>query len=377
MPLVRGLRSGKLLINGAFLTRPLTGVDRIAVEICKRLSPAVGEGLVAPENFAVAVPKSALDTTIARLRDTGVRARVVAVGKGAGQLWEQSMLHLIRRREMLLSLCNMGPVFRRNQLLMIADAQFITQPQSYRFIFRLYFRILVPIVCRVSRHIATISEHSRTELENIGVFPKGKAHVIYCGSEHILDFAPDDSVYDRLQITRQQYFFMIGSLAPHKNMKFLIDSVSGRLPVGAKLVVAGGGNAKVFKDFEIEAKHDVIFAGRVSEEELAALYSGARALVFPSLTEGFGLPPVEAMQCGCPAVVSTGGAIPEVCGDAAMYVEADDGEGWVAAMTTLWHDDALRMQLVEAGRARAAQFSWNAAAAKVLEVTGVKGTDYP
>lgn len=358
------------LTNGRFLTRPLTGVDRIAVEICKSMSPEQGEGLLSPEVFSVAVPKSTHDTAVQQLKAIGVRARVAATGIGAGQVWEQSVLQFYRRKDMLLSLCNIGPIFRRNQFLMVADAQFVTQPQSYRFVFRVYFKMLLPIACRVSKHIATISEHSRDELEACGIFPKGKAHIVYCGSEHVLSCVPDDSVLTRLGVEKHQYLLMVGSLAPHKNMRFLIESVSGHLPPGARLVVAGGGNAKVFKDNAITAGDDVIFAGRVTDEELVALYAGARALVFPSLTEGFGLPPVEAMQWGCPVVASTGGAIPEVCGDAALFVEPDDAMGWIAAIERIWSDGALRQALSDAGRARASQFTWSNAANKILQVIG-------
>ncbi|MFP3470863.1 glycosyltransferase, partial [Micrococcus sp. SIMBA_144] len=123
------------------------------------------------------------------------------------------------------------------------------------------------------------------------------------------------------------------------------------------LVIAGGGNSKVFYDQGLTDEQGVKILGRGTDAELKALYSEAKALVFPSKTEGFGLPPLEAMFCGCPVIATTGGAVPEVCGDAALYARPDEPAEWTAAMEKLTHDTTLCDDLSPRGLVRAAQFT--------------------
>jgi glycosyltransferase involved in cell wall biosynthesis len=133
------------------------------------------------------------------------------------------------------------------------------------------------------------------------------------------------------------------------------------------LVIAGGGNPGVFGDAGIAPTEDVRLLGRVSDQELRALYENAMALIFPSITEGFGLPPVEAMFCGCPVIASAGGAVPEVCDGAALSVDPMDMEGWSTAMTRLTDDPDLRISLKRAGTQRSKAFTWRRAAETLLQ----------
>jgi glycosyltransferase involved in cell wall biosynthesis len=139
-----------------------------------------------------------------------------------------------------------------------------------------------------------------------------------------------------------------------------------------ELVIAGGG-AAIFSGGASKPGGGARYLGRVSDQELKSLYQNALALAFPSLTEGFGLPPVEAMQCGCPVLASTGGAIPEVCGDAVMYIAPDDQAGWTEAMERIEADQTLRARLSHAGRRRAALFTWERAARALLASLAPEG----
>jgi glycosyltransferase involved in cell wall biosynthesis len=112
----------------------------------------------------------------------------------------------------------------------------------------------------------------------------------------------------------------------------------------------------------------VLFAGRVSDGELRALYENAACLAFPSTTEGFGLPPLEAMGLGCPVVVAPCGALPEVCGDAALYAPPGAPAAWAQAIRRLDGDAGLRQRMMEAGLARAALYRWEDSARRLLEV---------
>ncbi|PHY22899.1 hypothetical protein CSW59_00490 [Caulobacter sp. BP25] len=139
-------------------------------------------------------------------------------------------------------------------------------------------------------------------------------------------------------------------------------------PAGAPpLIVAGGGNSRVFADAGLSPPPGVRLIGRVSDEELRSLYTNAIAFVFPSLTEGFGLPPLEAMLCDCPAIVSSAAAIPEVCGEAALYVDPQDQAAWTRAMIDIAQSADRREALIVAGRERAGQFTWDRSARLLLK----------
>jgi len=141
-----------------------------------------------------------------------------------------------------------------------------------------------------------------------------------------------------------------------------------RLPVLADmpLVLVGASREEMTaKGFVVPPS--AIFAGKIGDAGLRALYENALSLLFPSKTEGFGLPPLEAMICGCPAVVSPAGAIPEICRDAAIYADVADPAGWADAILRLKRDDRLRAEKITAGRARVKDFTWRAAGRRLFD----------
>lgn len=351
-----------LLLNARFLMRPPTGVDRVA----EQLVSALLELDLPPrfDGFRGLRPQG--DMALPEARPKEVLAAIEPPASTLkGHAWEQIALARARPDDWLLSLCNTGPVMRRRQVVMIHDAQVFRQPESYSRPFRLWYNAMQPRLGRRAAMVLTVSEHSKSELEHYGVVPKGKARVIPNGADHILKITSDGGTMARHGLTPGGYLLALGSLAPHKNLAMLVAAARARKDRAVPLVIAGGGNASVFGDNGITPSEDVRLLGRVSDEELRALYDNAAALVFPSITEGFGLPPAEAMFCGCPVIASTGGAIPEVCGDATLSLDPSDREGWTAAMESLCADPALRSRLAEAGRARVQQFTWRAAAEKL------------
>lgn len=348
-----------LLLNARFLMRTPTGVDRTATELTAALLQ-----LGVPEQFGTfraLRPAGEIATPDSRPSEL-LKSAEILPAYFSGQIWEQIALARAYPSDYLLSLCNMGPVLRRRQVVMLHDAQAFRQPESYSRAFRMWYHALQPCLGHRAEVVLTVSESSRRDLENFGVIPRGKAKVVHNGADHILRIAPDASTLMRHGLASKRYFLALGSLAPHKNLSMLATAAGLRKDKSIPLVIAGGGNAKVFGDSGIAPSDNLRILGRVSDPELRCLYENATALVFPSKTEGFGLPPAEAMFCGCPVIASTGGAIPEVVGDAAVSLDPEDVEGWRDAMMQMAEDNLLRDGLSHAGRMRVARFTWKSAA---------------
>ena len=227
---------------------------------------------------------------------------------------------------------------------------------------RLHLRLDAAGLRRAAALIA-VSEHTRRELISFLGVPAERVHVVPEG----VDCDAFRPVTRRL--LEAPYLLYVGSEQPRKNLRTLFDAfmrIRAAVP-DLKLVKVGapGGPEAPFRERTLAhacatgALPHIVFADRVSHEELLAWYSGALCLVQPSHHEGFGLPPLEAMACGCPVVVSTGGALPEVAGDAGLvYGRPDDVDALAWALTRLVSSPAAREEAARAGREHAAASSW-------------------
>lgn len=343
--------SREILINGRFLTRPLTGVDRFALEVVRSLICVNRELGDEQRKISILVPPISAEQLALHTAALGPGVSITVVDGASGHLWEQLVLPRRTGRNWLLSLANVGPVAVRRQLVVMHDAQVWLYPQSYARAFRLWYRALLPALARRARLIFTVSKFSRATLESFGVVPAAKASVVVEGVDHLDRINADPHALSRFHLAPRAFFLALGSLAPHKNLATLVAAARARPEGAMPLIIAGGMNSKVFQATAMSDDKAVRFIGRVTDEELKALYENARALAFPSLTEGFGLPPVEAMYCGCPVIATTGGAVPEGCGSAALYVDPLDQDGWTQALVRLAEDqgacDALRVSGLE------------------------------
>lgn len=343
----------KLLINGRFLTRQPVGVDRVAFGFLTEFMNMKSKGEANSLHMTLALPGGSQEPN--SIKQDSFNS--IKYGKLMGHIWEQIELLFLDKHDWLFSPCNTGPIFRSKQIVIIHDAQVFTSPNAYSRLFRIWYKILLPMIGRKAKLVLTVSEYSKLELEKYGVAPKGKIKVIPNGIDHINDINADSKTLERYNLETKNYLLAIGSLSPHKNLSLLIEAAKARNSV-VKLVIAGGANSKIFADHGLESSDSVQFLGRVTDEELKALYENALALAFPSITEGFGLPPLEAMACGCPVIASTGGAIPEACGDAAIYCEPFDQDAWTKAMEQIETEADYREELIRKGMKRAKHFTW-------------------
>jgi glycosyltransferase involved in cell wall biosynthesis len=342
----------ELVLNGRFLTRPLTGVDRVAGELARALAALPGVALT------VAVPRGGV---LAQMPPPGP---VPSCGVLAGHAWEQARLPGLAGGRWCLNLCNTGPLRGPRQIVMLHDAHVMTAPDSYSRAFRVAYRGLQPRLARRAALVLTVSDDSRRSLEAAGIVPGGKARVVPNGVDHMDRIPADPSVLARHGLRAGGYFLTLGSAAAHKNLAMIAGVAASRAGGALPVVAAGGAAPGAFG--RAGPGPGVRHLGRVSDPELKALYAGARALVFPSLAEGFGLPPLEAMSCGTPVIATTAGAVPEVCGGAALYASPRRPQDWRQAMDLLESDAVLCRDLSARGRARAAGFTWARAARRVL-----------
>ena len=191
---------------------------------------------------------------------------------------------------------------------------------------------------------------------------------MHLGGDHIRALVADEGVFARIGARPGGYFLAVGSLARHKNLRLLVDAFLAAGLDGVDLVIAGGSNPRIFSEGGLPTAPTIRYAGRVTDEELKALYAGAIAFACPSLSEGFGLPPVEAMACGCPVIATTGGSVPEVCGDAAVYADPRDPAAWREAIRRVTLDAGLRADMRRHGLERATIFTWRKAAVRMLGI---------
>lgn len=354
----------RVAINGRFLSQPVTGVQRYAREIVRaisRLLQADAE-LRREYTFEILAPAGA-----AGFEDVP-HIPVKVVGRLTGHLWEQTELPRHLGTAVLLNLANTGPLRVRRQIVTIHDASVFAAPVGYSAAFRIWYRFLHRRLSGSALQIVTDSEFSRGELKKYCGLEFDRSAVIPLGTDHICGVPADDWVFERRGLTPKRFVLAAGSLNPNKNLATLAEAARRLAERGMSLVVAGGGNAKVFQSTDLDMPTSVRFLGYVTDAELRALYQQACCFVFPSRYEGFGLPPLEAMACGCPVVVSRAASLPEVCGNAALYIDSSDPAHIADTVIKLTEDAALRSSLSERGAKQAAKYRWVDASMKWIQL---------
>jgi glycosyltransferase involved in cell wall biosynthesis len=217
---------------------------------------------------------------------------------------------------------------------------------------------------RRARKLIAVSEHTRNEVVRLlGVDPRRVAVIHEAADAPAVE--PDPATLERYRIDAP-FFLYVGSAYPYKNLARLIEAFA--LVEGDYRLVLAGDQEDFGAALREQASERVVFTGPVSEPELAALYSGALAYAFVSLSEGFGLPGLEAMAAGVPVVAAHAASLPEVYGGAARYTDPRHVGLIAAALTNVAGDEELRRQLVADGRERAAEFSWTRTAEQTLAV---------
>jgi glycosyltransferase involved in cell wall biosynthesis len=351
-----------ITINGRFLTQPRVGVQRFAMEVAKAIDALIDDGEYAAlaGRIEILAPSSAREFP---LRHIPVRR----CGFASGYFWEQVEFPLHARGRLLLNLCMLGPAAVRRQIVVVHDATARALPSNFTAVFRAAYGFLIPRLCRRAYRAVTVSEFSRREIGKWYGVDVSNMPVCFEGGDHIAAVPADYRIIDRLGLTDRKFFLGVG-MSNNKNAETAIAAFHKAALPDTAMVLTGMRAYKVNGPRRDMAMDGVINAGFVSDAELHALYARALALVCPSRYEGFGLPPVEAMACGCPAIISNQAAMVEICGDAALQCGADDVDELARLMRLVHDDPARRAAMIAAGRARVARFTWDSTARILLDL---------
>jgi glycosyltransferase involved in cell wall biosynthesis len=316
-----------IVVNGRFLTRRLTGVERHGREILRWFG----------NRHRVERPARALNGVM-------------------GHTWEQFMLpRKVKPESILWSPANTGPLMVRQQALTVHDLSPLEHPEWFQRHFALWYRLFLPILIKHVRNVLVPSEFvkrkimGRFEIGNVIVTPNGVDRSVF-----------HPGAKQRSYDVPANYVLFVGSIEPRKNLKTLLQAWHTiKDEFKETWLIIAGTDGRVFRPVELSHTIDrVRFLGYVDDKALPGLYAGATLFVLPSLDEGFGLSALEALACGTPVIVSDGGALPETMEDAALIFTLCHPDALSTAMKRCLGDEELRLSLKEKGLARAELFSW-------------------
>jgi glycosyltransferase involved in cell wall biosynthesis len=366
---------GRVLVNGAFLAHAPTGVQRHAWEILERL-PAHGiqPVLLAPRSLVVHDGYGPAAGGVRRYRN------------GRPQVWQQLTLpRAARRGDILWTPSGLAAVAAGRQVVTMHDLSMLDHPEWFSPAYSWAYRLLAPIALRRALHVFTSSRFSQQRIhDRLGVPLSRITPVASAASARVsLEAAgpPDERAAIRARYgLPARYILAVGSVEPRKNLLRLLEAAAVVRQRDAEIHLAiVGGQQRIYRSAGMSARQEgLIMLGYVPDEHLGAIYEGARVFVYPSLYEGFGIPPLEAMACGAPVVTSATTSLPEVVGDAAILVDPLDPTSIAEGIQVALGDSDVRARLVAAGHVQAKRFSWDCSASQVAAVfTRLLAADAP
>lgn len=346
------------VVNGRYLTQKATGVHRYAFEICNKLHEM---GV----DFHVAVPKEIHP-------DYKFSFKVVKCGSFNTHLWEQISLPRYLKRigsPLLISFTGCGPLNYSNQIMTIHDVSHERYPEWFSKNYYRFYHYMMPRIGKKAHAVLTVSEFSKKEIvDTLGINAE-KIHVVHSN----VPFHNKPSKEEVLSFTRnpeaEKYILAVSSMDPRKNFIRLVEAFDKIKDKSVKLYIIGM-SFKAFNTPDLQKLiwENVHLPGYIPDEKLQTMYQNALLSVYPSLYEGFGLPPLESMTYGCPVINSDIPALREVSQDAALYVDPYNVDDITQKIEQLLVDEPLRKELQEKGLLQIKKYSWDKSAKQVYEL---------
>lgn len=349
------------VVNGRYLTQKATGVHRYAFEICNKLHEM---GV----DFHVAVPNEIHP-------DYKFSFKVVKCGSFNTHLWEQISLPRYLKRigsPLLISFTGCGPLNYSNQIMTIHDVSHERYPEWFSKNYYRFYHYMMPRIGKKAHAVLTVSEFSKKEIvDTLGINAE-KIHVVHSN----VPFHNKPSKEEILSFTRnpeaERYILAVSSMDPRKNFIRLVEAFDKIKDKSVKLYIIGM-SFKAFNTPNLQKLigENVHLPGYIPDEKLQTMYQNALLSVYPSLYEGFGLPPLESMTYGCPAINSDIPALREVSQDAALYVDPYNVDDITQKIEQLLVDEPLRKELQEKGLLQIKKYSWDKSAKQVYELAQI------
>ena len=314
-------KKNRIVINGDFLCRNLTGIERFAYETCTRL-----DKIVEKDSVSIYVPANA------RFIPDFKNIKIVKSKKSCKifPLWEHFIFsqYLIKTHSTPLDFANVTPLFTPG-IVFIHDIYAKLYPEDFTSrkdkLIRAYMCMMYRISSMRAKKIITVSDFSKKQISSIYKVKESDIDVIYNGWEHMQNITPNTSIFERYpSLQKGSFYFTLGSLQKRKNLKWICQ-YAAKNPDETFAISGKAISGMVSSDLEaLKTLKNVILLGYVSDEEVKALMQSCRAFVFPSYYEGFGIPPLEALSCGAKIVIGKAACLPELYGKAAHYIEIND-----------------------------------------------------
>jgi len=345
----------EVFFNGRFLTQAITGVQRTAYELVLAIDNLVEQGMIDKNIYSFKLIYSGKIINQIELK----HIKVVKKGFLKGNLWEQLELPFYTRKCLLISMCTISSLFKRNQIVIVHDASFLVNTQFFSFIFRTWYRVAIIALGKIAKQIVTVSNFSKSELIKHAHYKSGKISVIYNAAEHILRYnEPEDDFKNKVSHLKP-YCLAVSSLGANKNFDGLSQALKKVNFNGFNMLVAGGITPTLQSGVRDSS---INYLGYVSNEELKFLYTNASIFIFPSFYEGFGIPPLEAMISGCPCISSNTSSLQEVLGNACEYFDPKNIQDMASKIDNLINNTDRQRYLRKVGSERALLYSWKKSA---------------
>jgi len=308
----------KVLINGDFLCRRLTGIERYAYEITRRL-----DNLCAKDEIAIVIPYPVENIPCYK------NLKIIRLEKKnkLSIYWQMLTLQsflLTHRKYIILEFGNCclpltpGIVFLHDIYCEFFPEDFVGKKDK---LIRLYNRIQYRFITRLAKRIGTVSEYSKKEISETFNIDPSRVNVIYSSADHIRDIVSDTSIFQQFPMLKEkQFYFSLGSLSKRKNIKWILEYAKKH---PESIFAISGTSLSTVKVNELDGgiPKNIIMLGYLDDSKVKALMTQCKAFILPSYYEGFGLTPLEALSCGAQIIIANAASLPEIYGNTAHYID--------------------------------------------------------